>query len=403
MTNFDMRKHLPQLAEKYHTVSPAELSRYILQDYNEKRTPEAITVFFSRNPAVKQAIIQKQVNIATQANQVVESEILERMELFQELPSVKKWRITQTTRISRKNLLSQVATLRNICMGRFFLKKHNEDYSKIWLEEKHVPEWTFKHPDRITLDQIKEFIAYVHINNNGNTKGFRAAARGFLFSRDGKEVAPQDIDGSAGKIGKYADVMASKAEINQIFSELKAVDFRVYVIAHFSYKTATRADASHKDCKKSNLHTESGAVIWENWSNLKTCTMTITDKGLHRTGRLTWNKQVDEQLYSELEGLWTMHGEDRAFAGMSLTYIRTTLKAAYRKFLKGRVLELAMTEPMHFWRHMFAQHMLRATNWNYEIVAMLGGWLGTDILKKCYGAPTKEMLMKEGMAYLPTI
>jgi hypothetical protein len=41
--------------------------------------------------------------------------------------------------------------------------------------------------------------------------------------------------------------------------------------------------------------------------------------------------------------------------------------------------------PTHIWRHTFAQEFLRATNYNYELCASLGGWKNTAILKKHYG------------------
>ena len=41
--------------------------------------------------------------------------------------------------------------------------------------------------------------------------------------------------------------------------------------------------------------------------------------------------------------------------------------------------------PTHIWRHTFAQEGLRATGYNYELVASLGGWVNTRILKEHYG------------------
>ncbi len=41
--------------------------------------------------------------------------------------------------------------------------------------------------------------------------------------------------------------------------------------------------------------------------------------------------------------------------------------------------------PTHIWRHTFAQDGLEATNYNYELIASLGGWESTTILKKHYG------------------
>jgi len=41
--------------------------------------------------------------------------------------------------------------------------------------------------------------------------------------------------------------------------------------------------------------------------------------------------------------------------------------------------------PTHIWRHTFAQEFLKASNYNYELCASLGGWKNTQILKKHYG------------------
>jgi len=54
--------------------------------------------------------------------------------------------------------------------------------------------------------------------------------------------------------------------------------------------------------------------------------------------------------------------------------------------------------PTHIWRHTFAQEGLKATGYKYELVASLGGWVNTSILKKHYGemgeAAREQGLMK---------
>jgi hypothetical protein len=38
-------------------------------------------------------------------------------------------------------------------------------------------------------------------------------------------------------------------------------------------------------------------------------------------------------------------------------------------------------------------YYLRKTGWNYDLVALLGGWDDTKILKDCYGKPeTKDII-----------
>jgi len=45
--------------------------------------------------------------------------------------------------------------------------------------------------------------------------------------------------------------------------------------------------------------------------------------------------------------------------------------------------------PFQFWRHQFAQHMLRATDWNYALVASFGDWK-VQTLEDYYGAMDKR-------------
>jgi len=48
---------------------------------------------------------------------------------------------------------------------------------------------------------------------------------------------------------------------------------------------------------------------------------------------------------------------------------------------------------------MFAQHMLRATDWNYTIVAKLGGWT-EEALRRSYGEPPQAVMAKWGLKYI---
>jgi integrase len=131
--------------------------------------------------------------------------------------------------------------------------------------------------------------------------------------------------------------------------------------------------------------------------------VTVIDKGLHRKGRQTWDKIVPLTLMEEIEKV-SQEREDRIF-GISDYRLSKINKEAYRVFLKDnpRALDLALREPNHFWRHMFAQHMLRATNWNYVLVAALGGWKTREALIESYGMPPSEMIRREGLSTIPEI
>jgi integrase len=49
--------------------------------------------------------------------------------------------------------------------------------------------------------------------------------------------------------------------------------------------------------------------------------------------------------------------------------------------------------PFHFWRHQFAQHMLRKTDWNYALVAGLGHWT-VETLERYYGKMDRKTRME---------
>jgi len=50
-----------------------------------------------------------------------------------------------------------------------------------------------------------------------------------------------------------------------------------------------------------------------------------------------------------------------------------------------KIHNIKVHQTCHIWRHTFAQDLLEATNWNYDLVASIEGWISTDTLKKHYG------------------
>ena len=361
-----------------------ELKERMLSDFNRDLSVDAFRKWFDRHPDIEKELRQEVVS--EDVEQVEVSDAIFQNGTFEELPSVKKWLIEQTPRVSPGLLRNQLCCLKNVCRGVFHLGKGRTN-------PQHVEGWTLKHPDRLNMEQAKEFIAYVHKANKGKTCGYRAALRAFFYSRDGMTVKPTDISGEVGKIGKWSRVVVEKGKLASILNYVKERDYECYVADHASYKTATRLQATLEEFKKSNLYIEDGVAI-----------MRVEDKGFHRKGRQTWDKIIPPDLLSELEGLFAKNG-DQAFANVSVEKLRTLNKEAYEIYLKDdpKGLELAMAEPFHFWRHQFAQHMLRATKWNYGVVSHLGGWSDKNILEKCYGAPPTEMLRKEGITTIPTI
>ena len=385
---FRMSEVLPQLVSKYRTVSPTELKEKILSDYNKDISSDAVRKFMQRNPQAFGALMIEIRDKDTKQIEVKSS--LYENGTFSELNSIKKWNLDQATRVSPEHQKSQVDAIKNVCKGTFYLRIKTP-MSGWSLEQRQIEGWTSKHPDRLTLEQAKEFLAAVHQAGRG-TKNYRLALRAFFLSRDKITINPTDISGEMGELGKWKRVFVPKETLTKILEYVYQQNFDYGVADECAYKTGSRATATLEEFKNSNITTEEdGTVI-----------MKVIDKGFHRKGRQTWFKIIPKDLQTKLDVLFLSHG-DKAFGDINPDSLRAVNKEAYRKFLDGQALELALSEPMHFWRHMFAQHMLRATNWNYDLVAELGGWKGSDIIKKCYGAPTRELIRKAGLEAIPNI
>jgi len=111
-------------------------------------------------------------------------------------------------------------------------------------------------------------------------------------------------------------------------------------------------------------------------------------------------KYVDEELMQTLKPLLEKNTE-LLFDGLKATDWADACREAYEEIIpKLNAKKIPM--PIHFWRHMFAQHMLRATNWNYTIVAKLGGWT-EEALRRSYGEPPQAVIANWGKTYFPKI
>ena len=379
-----MSQALPELVRKYRTVSPTELKQAILRDYNKDISDSAVRMFIVRNPEVFKPL-EKEM-IGEDSKQIEVNEAIFQNGTFNSLNSIKKWNIEKTGLVSGEYQKGNVDAIKRICKGVFYLK----DPATKKLTECHVPNWTLKHPDRLTLEQAQEFVATVHKAKSG-TKQYRIAVRDFFLSREHITLKTTEMSGLMPKIGKWKHVYVERADIDKILAYVKERNYTAFVADLTMFKLATRSTATLTEFLHKKLRLEEGYHLIE-----------VTDKGFHRTGRQTFDKVIPDDLLKELENCWNMHGEN-AFDGLDEQVLRDLNKEAYRQFLTGESLELGLAEPNHFWRHQFGQHMLRATNWNYSVVAYLGSWKDEKMLKEVYGAPTSALLREWGMQYVPKI
>lgn len=118
----------------------------------------------------------------------------------------------------------------------------------------------------------------------------------------------------------------------------------------------------------------------------------VIDKG--RRGGIKWDKIFIGHALTDLKAYITERfgiKEDletevpRQITALFPSYYNkeNLLSSVYRKAHDHAGIKT--TIPVHIFRHTFAQDCLDSTDWNYEMVATLGGWKNTTILKQAYG------------------
>jgi len=359
-------RDLPEFALQHKTLSPSKLVDIVLMKRNEKRTPESITMWFNRNPDLYEKLSKNIIsNLPTEKDEV-EKSIFENG-AFQELISVKKWIQDLTLRgAKQRKIKSWVRYLKRVCQGNI-------------RKDEYIEDWSLKHPDRLTIQDAKDFIFTVK-KHGYPSREWRLALRNFLKSKN-IVVKSEDISGELEEdAGKYADIFIPKEKIHEIFEWLKARNYEAYLASKFGYKTASRITATL------NAHTSH--------INHEERTITVFEKSIKGKKKRKVTKLLTEDLYEE------MPKQGKLFS-ISARELNKLLREAYKEIIPE--LEPRIPMPFHFIaRHMFAQHMLRASNWNYGLVASLGGW-SMEALRRYYGMPPKEVVKKFGFKTLPKL
>jgi integrase len=369
--NYKAKLDLPQFARDSKILSPSKLAQMVLNRRNKKITSESITMWFKRHPQVYDELSKELVQGLPTEKQAVDQSIFENGN-FQEIPSVKRWIQDLTLRNAKESTIKAwLNALKRVCRGQV-------------QDGVLIRDWSLKHPDRLTLQEAKDFLFEVK-KRNLRMREWALMLRNFLTS--GREIIVRNTDIS-GKLeddaGQYADLYVSKERIYEIFDYLNDRNHMAYLISKFSYKTASRLTAS----------------LEAQWAflNHEERTITVFEKAIKGKAKRKCMKLLSEDLYIELLELEPKQG--KIFKGLEAQELNKVLREAYRVVIPD--IAQRIPKPFHFWRHMFAQHMLRASNWNYGLVASLGHW-SLEALRRYYGLPPREELRKFGLATLPRI
>jgi integrase len=369
-------RDLPQFATECKTLRPSKLAEIVLNRRNEKITPESVTMWFKRHRDVYDVLHKELVEGLPTEKEQVDASIFEKGS-FEEIPSVKQWLLEMKARdLAHHSFMTQKASLKLICMGRF--PKHHID---LVAEGK----WSYKHPDRLTLQDAMEILAILK-DRGIDTNIYKRALKDFLGSK-GVVIGKKITVGTSKSKGKLSKLFVERPIINEMLEWIKSIDFEAYLCDDFMFKTGTRLTASLK-------------ALIEN-INFEQHTIRVYDKGRHSLypeGK-EWQKYIPLKLW---QGLKKLIGKRKT--GKIFNIDRLELGSLNREALKRFVPELEpkIRMPNHFWRHMFFQHMLRVTDWNYGVCAELGGSTVAS-LQESYGKPPEAVVREWGLKYLPTL
>lgn len=359
-----------------------KLREVILRERNKAVTPESISNWFRRHADVREEL-EKEVVEEELPQEEVQGTIFVNG-TFEHLETVDKWiRDMRRRHLAPETMRRRVGTLKNVCKGEF---------PKLGIELSEYG-WAYKHPDRLDLnDCIKQMDLMLEHHAESNTSHLRDAMRSFLTSK--RIVVGTEISGAKSKgAGKMADMFVEKPVLYEILNWIRSLNFEAYVCDNLMFKTAGRITATIT-ALLDNLRVEGDYI------ELK-----IFDKG--RRSKYPeghpWNKYISPGLFKEICEL-TGYPERKTgpIFSISAEEMGKLNRAALEKFCPYIIAKYPYVMPNHFWRHMFAQHMLRITKWNYAAVAALGGWT-VKALEESYGKPPRATIREWGLDHVPSL
>jgi len=430
MPKYDASRDLPLAVKVKKTMERKILAEYLSEEFKEKVTPGSIGTWFSRNKDVKEkltAYLKEQLEIDTL---IVTEEMLE-LTYFKEFDMVKKYRMGKTGKVVRTGINGHVSKIRNFCLGirpnidpetgKQYMTDKKKELKKFY-KSQGIPEseikfgvdlkkhgWRIRHPERITQKDMKEyeFLMETHYPSLDKEYGSRVdmastrmSVRNWLiFFKQPNDLISGKKSRTAGSL-KYMTI--TKEQVQQIFDYLRESSrgftdpyYQAYVAIKFIYQTGTRITAT-LNAELKDMRLIEGEDAMGNMVQLGN--ITVLDKG-----QKTWQKKVTKELYYEIKNAAGKGatGIDELFR-ITEDELRAISRECIKKFAPEIIREHPLVKVVHFWRHIMGQHMLEATNWNYGIVAAMGGWQ-VKSLEESYGAAGERKLIEFGAKYLPML
>jgi integrase len=251
-----------------------------------------------------------------------------------------------------------------------------------------------KHPDRLSFQDAQEIFMAIendpeasHWENGVKVKGgdsyhARRVLKDFLKSKGAADWEKIGVGKPSG-FAHYKTLFVEKPVLMKMFEWIKAHDFKVYVVDKVMYHNGLRLsavlNAKIEDFK-----------IDDEW-----CELTVLEK-FREVKTFMLVREVAELIKQVIGD----RKEGKIFDGVLPTQVNSLNREALKQFAPD--LEPKIEMPSHFFRHMCAQHLLRATDWNSKVVAAIMQCTEQSLNESYGGAPTGEF-KKWCAKYLPEL
>lgn len=326
------------------------------------------------------------------------------IDLFRRIPVIREWVSLQVDRpVGKLTIQQRVQAFFNLC--------------------KHLN----THPEQLTLDQLSTFVKEAKRAHNKDEPfieglyylNIRKPIRSFFQLTkgiSGELLTSRGIDAGRSKgTGSQAKQKVSKEQRARVIEalpdaikytletglqryevyEYEPVHMEMKAITYFMYYTATRigsTDPNNRGSLSVRTNNDKHVLTNDEWN------LNLWDKGKGRG--IEWDKMLIDDGLDKIrnytcERFEIQHKNIEYELKEIDSYLFPILNKDYQ--LERKIMKLALNRagvttriPNHIWRHTFAQDCLNATDWNYELVASLGGWKDTNTLKLSYGEMDEE-------------
>jgi len=385
---YKANRDIPKAVRELRTTSPTQVAEWIRnhrtkKDARGKRMQEsissqAINMWYKRHPN-EYAKLKAEVEEEELAKTHI-TEYLFENGAFRKIPCIDQWIIELRGRpASETSINNFVNCLKQICKGVLPRTREERKGKK---PVRIIEDWGLKHPRALTVQDGLRYNSELMQARKKPSRNHKLAMRSFFSSRglQGWKKISGKLDTQK---GKYAHFYTTK--MKEIFSIVGSVNHEAYMASKFGFKcgggrttAVLNAEAKYIDKGKQTI------ILWEK-------------ANLNQPKRKV-EKVIPPDFWEELQPNMERGGKLFRIEAQELNNI---LRMALKQVIPDLEKEIVM--PFHFIsRHQFAQHMLRATDWNYGLVANLGDWK-VQTLEDYYGAMDLKTAMTTGRKYMEQI